>query len=144
MKKPKVEPLARDGIDLFMQAIQGNPSEDVFFVALWSGMRLSELLGLQWSCVDFDRGIIRVDKQLPWKRKEVNERELAKTKNGKARIVTPPNAVMECLKRVKVKQMETNIRAKGIWNNEFNLVFSDELRGCLPQTTVEHRFKRVC
>lgn len=144
VEKPKVEPLAGEEIDLFMQAIQDNPSEDVFFVALWTGMRLSELLGLQWSYVDFDKGTIRVDKQLSWKRKEVDERELAKTKNGKARTVTPPNAVMERLRRVKVKQMEAKLRAKGLWNNELNLVFTDELGGSLPQTTVEHRFKRVC
>lgn len=144
VEKPKIEPLAGNEIDLFMQAIQGNPSEDVFFVGLWTGMRLSELLGLQWSCVDFDKGTIRVDKQLSWKRKEVDGRELTKTKNGKARTVTPPKGVMDRLKRVKTKQMEASLRAKGLWKNELNLVFTDELGGCLPQTTIEHRFKRVC
>ena len=144
MEKPKIEPLAGNEINLFMQAIQGNPSEDVFFVGLWTGMRLSELLGLQWSCVDFDKGTIKVDKQLSWKRKGLDGRELAKTKNGKARTVTPPKGVMDRLRRIKTKQMEAKLRAKGLWNNELNLVFTDELGGCLPQTTVEHRFKKVC
>lgn len=129
---------------MFMQAIQGNPREDLFFVGLWTGMRLSELLGLQWSCVDMNNGTIRVDKQLSWKRKDVDRRELTKTKNGKTRIVTPPKAVMERLKRIKVKQMEAKLRSMGLWNNEFNLVFTDELGRCLPHTTVEHRFQKVC
>ena len=144
VEKPKIEPLAGNEIDLFMQAIQGNPSEDVFFVGLWTGMRLSELLGLQWSCVDFDKGTIRVDKQLSWKRKEVDGRDLTKTKNGKARTVTPPKGVMDRLKRIRTNQKEAKLRAKGLWNNELNLVFTDELGGCLPHTTVEHRFKKVC
>ena len=144
IEKPKVQPFSGEEISRFLEAITGNPNEDLFFVALWTGMRLSELLGLQWACVNFETGSILVDKQLSWKRKENNKRELVKTKNGKARTITPPNAVMRSLRQVKMQQMEWRLKAGSMWANEYNLVFTDKKGACLPQTTVEHRFKRVC
>lgn len=38
--------------------------EILFIVALFTGMRVAEVLGLKWDCVDFDRCKILVDKQL--------------------------------------------------------------------------------
>ena len=36
----------------------------IFVVALGTGMRLGEILGLTWDCVDFEAGLIRVEKTL--------------------------------------------------------------------------------
>lgn len=143
-EKPKVQPLSGEEINLFLHAIQDTPNEDLFFVALWTGMRLSEILGLQWSCVNFDDGTILVDKQLSWKRKECAERELVQTKNGKERRITPPSEVMKRLRHVKLCQSQWRLKAGAAWNNALDLVFTNEVGGCLPQTTVEHRFKRIC
>ena len=38
--------------------------EDLYKVDLFTGMREGEILGLMWSCVDFDSGTILIDKQL--------------------------------------------------------------------------------
>lgn len=46
-------------IDLF-EAIQGQSVELPILLAVWLGMRRSEILGLCWDCVDFDSGTIRV------------------------------------------------------------------------------------
>lgn len=142
--KSKVQPLSGEQIDLFLHAIHENPNEDIFFVALWTGMRLSELLGLQWSCIDFDEGTILVDKQLSWKCKENHARQLSRTKNGKARKIAPPLEVMKQLKQVKKRQNQWRLLAGTDWDNRLNLVFTDEIGHDLPHTTIEHRFKKVC
>lgn len=46
-------------MDLF-EAIQGQPVELPILLAVWLGMRRSEILGLCWDCVDFDAGTIQV------------------------------------------------------------------------------------
>ena len=46
-------------IDLF-EAIQGETVELPILLAVWLGMRRSEILGLCWDCVDFDAGTIKV------------------------------------------------------------------------------------
>lgn len=53
--------------------------EGLYVVALATGMRQSELLGLQWADVDLDAGLIRVRVQLKredgmWKWKEPKTR----------------------------------------------------------------------
>ena len=39
------------------------------FIDIFSGLRESEIIGLTWDCVDFDKGIITVAKQLKRERK---------------------------------------------------------------------------
>ena len=144
VSKPKVKPFSGEEIDLFMHAIHGETYEDLFFTALWTGMRLSELLGLQWECVDFKKGTILIDKQLSWLRKEDAGRSLVKTKNGKERKISPPAEVLKHLQRVKRRQAEWQLKAGNRWNNEFGLVFTNKSGRNLSQTTVQHHFKRIC
>lgn len=35
-----------------------------FIVALGTGMRMGEILGLTWDCIDFENGVIKVEKTL--------------------------------------------------------------------------------
>ena len=57
-------------------------------VALFTGMRISELLGLTWDSVDMERGTITIDKQLS----HFNAQKTAlftTPKSGKPRTLTP-------------------------------------------------------
>lgn len=145
---PKVQhgdiaPLEVEEIAAFTEAIKGNPSEDVFFVALFTGMRLSEILGLRWSRVDFKKGTIRVDAQLLVKRGQATERALGPTKNSKPRTFKAMPAVMDRLKAVQRKQKEWRLQAGADWQNDMDLVFTDEVGREVPHATIEHRFTRI-
>lgn len=50
-------------ISLF-ESIQGDIVELPILMAVWLGMRRSEILGLCWDCVDFDRNQIRLERTL--------------------------------------------------------------------------------
>lgn len=141
--RKEIHPLAGEQIDAFLKAIQGSPSEDLFFVALYTGMRLSEILGLQWKCVDFNAGKIKIDKQLLWKRATGDTRELGEPKNDKPRTIEPPRAVMDRLRAVRRRQAEWRLKAGTAWNNARGLVFTKENGEDLSHTTVERRYKRV-
>ncbi|MBR2942168.1 MAG: site-specific integrase [Clostridia bacterium] len=141
-EKKEIMPLEGEQITDFLRAIKGNPSEHLYFVALNTGMRLAELLGLQWSCVDFKKGTIKVDKQLLWKHKG-EERRFDTPKNSKTRIIKPPQAVMDTLKTVKAQQNQWRLRAGSAWANDIDLVFTDESGREVPHTTVEHRYKKI-
>lgn len=141
--REEIHPFETDEIRAFMQAIQGNPSEKLFFFALNTGMRLSEILGLRWSRVDFQKGTIKVDAQLLVKRGKNTARELGTPKNSKSRSFIAAPVVMECLRSVKRQQNEWRLRAGQTWDNPLDLVFTNEIGQAIPHATVEHRFSRI-
>lgn len=139
----EIHPLEGEQIIQFMDAIKEDSFEPLFFVALNTGMRLSEILGLRWSRVDFKKGTIKVDSQLTVKRGKDTEREIATTKNSKARTFKVAPAVLDKLKKVKQNQLAWKLGAGKAWNNPFDLVFTNEIGDCIPHVTVEHRFTRI-
>ncbi len=61
----------------------------IFILALNTGMRIGEILGLTWDCIDFEKGIIQVEKTLcylPNKGKAIYEFHRPKTTAGKRSI----------------------------------------------------------
>ena len=141
--REEIRPFEAGEIRACMEAIRGNPSEDIFFVALNTGMRLSEILGLRWSRVDFRKRTIKVDAQLLVKRGRDTVRELGTPKNGKARSFIAAPAVMERLREVNLRQKEQRLRAGPAWSNPLDLVFTNEVGQEIPHATIEHRFARV-
>lgn len=80
-------------------------------VALFTGMRMSELLGLTWDCVDYNSGTIAVNKQLapPAQR---NAGEVFTTpKSHKPRTVAAAPSVLAALKAQRRRQIENQLRA---------------------------------
>lgn len=142
-EQKEIHPLEGDQISAFLAAIEDSPSRPVFFIALFTGTRLSELLGLQWRYVDFKAGTVKICQQLLWKRSTGKERTLGDTKNSKSRIIKPPQAVMDMLAAVKRQQAQWQLLAGPVWNNALGLVFTDETGNPLPHTTIEHRFKQI-
>lgn len=141
--REEIHPFEAEEIRAFMHSIQGNPSEPLFFVALNTGMRLSEILGLRWSRVDFKKGMIKVDAQLMVKRGSDTVRELGLPKNSKPRSFKPAPAVMEVLQAVERQQKEWRLKAGPAWNNTLGLVFTNEVGQDIPHATIEHRFSRI-
>lgn len=141
--REEIHPFEAEEIIAFMDAIRGNTSEALFFVALNTGMRLSEILGLRWSRVDFKKGTLRVDAQMLVKRGKESVRELGLPKNSKPRSFKPAPAVMDKLRAVERQQKEWRLKAGQAWSNAFDLVFTNEIGQEIPHATVEHRFSRV-
>ena len=54
----EMRPLKGDDIVRFLDAVKGHPYEDAYFIAMFTGMREAELMGLTWDCIDFQRGTI--------------------------------------------------------------------------------------
>ena len=142
-EKRDIKPLDEQQIKAFLQVISGHKFEYLYLVTLFTGMREGEVLGLTWDCVDFKTGTVLINKQLIKNRDEAGEFELASTKNGKGRKITPAPFVMRILKDQQQKQLEERFRAQGAWSNDWNLVFTDELGRHLSAVTVYNNFKRL-
>lgn len=141
-EKEEIKPLYEDEIGAFMKAIHGHRFEVVYLVTLFTGLRRGEVCGLTWDCVDLDRGMIHVNKQLQQVPGQSGNFQLVPTKNGKGRTITAAAFVIDALKRYKVQQAEARLKAGPDWQNE-GFVFTDEVVHRLSPNTVYHNYKRL-
>ena len=122
--------------------VQGHKFETLFIVALFTGMRQGELMGLTWDCVNLKDGAILVNKQLI-RDKNNSQYYLTTLKNDKSRNITLAPFVTEALRKHKVEQSKIRLMLGGAWGNTDNLVFTNEIGECLKHPTVYENFKRV-
>lgn len=142
MEQKEIHPLDDGQVAALLAAAKGGKLEHLITVALFTGLRLSELLGLTWDCVDFQRGAINVNKQLA--RSEHREAGLfISPKSGKGRMITVAPTAIHALKAQKRHQAEMQLRAGVMWNNVPGLVFTDELGGPLCQHGTDAAFRAV-
>ena len=144
--KKKVKPMNEHQIADFLKAVKGHKYENMFLVALFTGMRQGEVCGLQWECVDFDNGTILVDKQLQSLRGKTRGNKekyaLVSTKNSKERTITAAPFVMELLWKTKRTQ-DTNRKLWGEGFLETNLVFTDEIGNRVTPQALYRAFKII-
>ena len=118
---------------------------DVLRVDLFTGMREGEVLGLQWSCVDFGRGTITIEKQLSRLQVKGEEYRFTSPKNDKPRTIQPAPFVMQLLKRQRRRQSEDRIRAGAAWDDDGfpDLVFTSETGKYLNYQIVLRHLKKA-
>lgn len=64
--KPDITPLTAEQVRTLLTAVQGDPLEALYVLAVTTGMRSGELLGLQWQDVDLEAGRVQVRRTLYW------------------------------------------------------------------------------
>ena len=88
----------------FLRAIDGKQFRNIFFIDIFSGLRLSEILGLRWEDVDFDHDCIYVRQQLQQKQVKGDFGYfLAPPKEGKQRKVILAQNAMRVLRHQRAK-----------------------------------------
>lgn len=142
IERTQITPLDDDDLIHFLQAIKGNPYENVFFVTVFTGLRQGEVLGLTWDCVNFEQNTLYICKQ-HGKVKGGQEYVFSSLKNDKPRLIMAASGVMNVLKKQKALQEHWADIAGSSWNNEKNLVFTTEIGRYLSNQTVYLAFKKI-
>lgn len=142
-EKKEMQVLDTNELKAFLDEIAGKPFESLFKVAVFTGMRRSELLGLKWQDIDFKTGKIEIVRQRKCERTEAgkNITVFDTLKNGKTREIFCPDFVLRELKAEKVKQAENKLKFGEAFSNEDGLVFVDEIGKPLSHSTVYHALK---
>ena len=135
--RKEIHPLDDGQMVALLGAARGRSLEHLVTVALLTGLRQSELLGLTWGAVDFERGTVTVDKQLS--RTEHRAGGLfTSPKSGKARTITAAPSALAALRHQRARQAEAQLRAGPLWANPHGLVFTTALGGPLDQRNVDY------
>ena len=132
-----------DAAAAFLRAIDGHPHELLYKIALFTGMREGELLGLTWDCIDFTNGTISVRQQARQEQKKGGQYYFSTPKNGKGRVLAVPQSVLTLFRAQQDKQKEMAAYAGTAWDNVHNLVFTNAAGSFLSHRTVYDCFKRI-
>ena len=151
MEKHEVEPLTDDQVALLLQLGEKDEEYGILLkVILLTGLRKAEALGITWDCVDFRRGVIRINKQLQKRPLRDGGVMFTSLKNGKGRVLKPAPYVMELMKKRYEQQIRQKEEASFAWVGwhtdaehrtalAFTTIFGTPLQ---PQTTYNH-FKKL-
>ncbi|MCI9330822.1 MAG: site-specific integrase [Oscillibacter sp.] len=150
VEKMEIHPLTDEQIKDFLRVSASDDCGMILTVILFAGLRESEAIGLTWDCVDFEKGIVKICKQLQKRRSEDGGMTFAPLKNDKARILEPAPFVMDLLSREWNRQAEQRLRAgtgwKGWQNQEERktaLVFTTADGSYISQTSLRYHFKKI-
>ena len=103
----EIEILSPEEVSGVLAKLEGHPLLAIVTLALATGMRRGELLGLQWSDLDLDAGTLRVERSLEETKTGLRLKP-PKTKRGRRNIKLPPEAVA-VLRAHRVKVMELRL-----------------------------------
>lgn len=96
--KPNKRYLQPEEVGRLIEAAKGDPREVEILIAVWLGMRRSEIAGLCWDCVDFERSTLTVRRTMvPDKNNKMTLREGAKNESSQRTVPCPPY-IMDKLK----------------------------------------------
>ena len=124
-----IMPMNTEQLEQFLGAIKGHPYEIVYKLAVFTGMRQSELIGLTWDCFNFENGTIHLYRQLSLDSK-TREFYFAPLKNNKSRTLFPARAVMDMMQRQRQNAV-----------NEF--VFPGKKHQHLTHAAIRNAFKGI-
>lgn len=108
----KAEPFhgsAYEAVDAqrLLSVIVGDNIEPAVYLGLYLGLRRSEVAGLRWKDVDFDRNLVHIRNTVT-KFRSVSEQEMTKTKASKRDLYLPSGLKLYLLK-LRKKQLENKL-----------------------------------
>ena len=136
-EQPEKRVLTPDEIQILYQSTRNSQLYPFFVLALNTGMRMGEILGLTWECVDFETGFIHVEKTLcylPNNGTAIYEFHPPKSKAGK-RNIPMSKQVMEILQEQKAWRDKVNSRFKA-QPGFGNLVFTSKTNHPLHESNI--------
>ena len=123
VRREEMRPLSGDQVKVLLEVARGDRLEALYVLAIHTGLRQSELLGLKWEDVDLESGTLRVRRTLVTA-KGGPVLTAPKTK-GSRRSVKLTQGAVEALRSHLKHQLQEIDRAGSLWR-ENGLMFASE------------------
>ncbi len=117
--EPKeIEPLTEEQQKAFFNQIKTHKYKNLYSVIIFTGLREAEAIGLTWDCIDFQRGTLKVYRQLQKRTNAEGGYQFAALKNDKTRVIKLSPYVLKLLEGQKAKQTQTGIESIYVFSNQ--------------------------
>lgn len=146
VKPPRAETHEMKVLDIrqaagLLQAVRGSEYEPAIVTALFSGLRLGELLGARWQDVNLATGQLSVQ-QTAQRQTGVGVVFRPPKTHRSRRAVDLPAPVVDILRRRRAQQAEQRLLAGSAWH-ETDLIFTDAIGRSLPDNSLRKAFYRI-
>jgi integrase len=140
-EEQEIHPLNFEQAQKLLEAARGHKLECLLIVALTTGMRKGEMLGLKWKDIDLeDKRVLSVQRTVIRMKGEFREGK-PKTLKSKRNIVLP-HFVIEALKKHMMQQMDAKLQSGSAWK-ENDLVFCSPDGGHMFSSTINKSFHKL-
>src|SRR5215204_3861141 len=141
IRQEEIRPLMPEQVNALLSAARGDRLEALYVLAIHTGLRQGELLGLKWEDVDLEGGTLQVRRTLTTA-KGGPVLSTPKTK-GSRRTVKLTQSAIEALRSHLQRQLGEIDRAGSLWE-ENGLIFASEKGEPLDRRgTVKYQFKKL-
>lgn len=130
-----------DGVRRLLAAMESSRYYPIVFLAVMTGMRQGEILGMRWNDVDWEGGAINISQSLHWIRQQGLVLSEPKTPQSRRRVAAPLS-VLEVLRRHRNQQAIERAVAGPKWV-EHGLVFTALDGTPLHPNTLSKQFYRI-
>ena len=143
VKKKEMCVIKDEDIRRFENAIAGHRYGSFYYIAMYTGLRESELIGLTWDCIDFDNNTIHVYRQLQRGTEKGSGYSFKPLKNGKSRTFTVITQVMDEFRLIRQRQLICKMKSRQSWSNPNHFVFTNDVGEHYCTHTVYSNFKKI-
>jgi integrase len=119
-QRKEIPTLNQEQARIFLEAAKGDRLEALYLLAIHTGLRQGELLGLKWGDVDLDRGTLQVRRILSAAK---NGPTFTTPKNNQGRSVRLTAQAMQALRDHRKRQVEERLKHDGFWQ-DYGFVFT--------------------
>jgi len=120
----EIQPLSVEQVQKFLMAVRGNKYEALFTLALATGMRRGELLGLKWQDISFGAATLQVRRILTRVPTELRDEKKGhvfveaepKTQKSRRNVIIASFA-LDVLKQHYQRQLEVKNQAGDVWQD---------------------------
>lgn len=124
-ERTEMKYLTPQQVQRFLASLQGSHDLPFLATAVLTGLRLGELTGLQWDCVDLQKGTVSVVQTLHCRKGE--QYILGEPKTSASRRTVPlPASLAQILKVHRLSQLERRLQMGERWKDPLGLVFTRE------------------
>lgn len=142
-QRREVRPLTLQEARHFLDGVQDDRLAALYTVAVYLGLRQSELLALRWQDIDLDDLDAPTAMIVHSLQRYGGAYHLDEVKSLRSRrTITLPPAVVDALRAHRARQNSERLQAGPIWQQEWNLVFSNEIGEPLDGTALTRAFQQ--
>ena len=140
-KRHEIQPLTPEQAQHLLEAAREHKLETLLTLALATGMRRGELLGLRWQDIDFEAGCLHVRRSVGRIGKFGLIESEPKTQRSRRKIMLPA-FVVAALKHHQQQQRAMRQEASSEWQDK-DIVFCGKNGKYFDLTSLDYHFKRL-